>query len=121
MIIYPANSCEGRLLLEENLSEVHRPVGSDPNTDRSQVVVRIKEVAAMAGALHPAVNTGGYRVDITGRIGKGLTYDSPSDVGNRNPLANRAPLRIIVRAEVLFGHPSALQASDPQSVSSNID
>ena len=121
MIIYPASFCERRLLFQEDLSEVHRPVASDPNTDRSQVVVRIEEVSAVAGALHPAVNTGGYRVDVTVRISKVLTHDSPPDVGIRNSLANRAPLGIIVREEVLFGHPAAVLASDRQKVSIKVE
>ena len=109
------------LLLEENLGEVNRPISAYPRADRGQVVVRIEEVAPVAGALHPAVNTGSDRVDVTVRISKVLTHDSPSDVGIRNPLANRAPLGIIVREEVLFGHPAAVLAGDRQKVSIKVE
>jgi hypothetical protein len=102
------------LLLEENLSEVHRSIGPDPNSNCSQAEIRIEEVFAVARALHPPVKTCGYRVDITARIRQVLTHHPPFYIGTIDPLANGKPLRVGVREEVFLSHSAAIVSGHRQ-------
>lgn len=58
-------SCvRGLLLLNEDLSEVNRSIRGDPCADCCQIVVGVKDVAAMTGALHPSADTCRDRIEI---------------------------------------------------------